>query len=83
MSHKAFRASFTLAAARYIAAGDAEGGGHLPLGQGDSAAQPVAQADDLRLPGGEALCYQTVQLPGAVPVVEIVQHGVIYSYYIQ
>lgn len=44
---KAFRASLTLVPARYIAAGNVEGGGDLPLGQGDSTAQSIAQADDL------------------------------------
>lgn len=81
--HKAFRASFTLVAARYIAAGDPERGGHLPLGQGDGTAQPIAQADDLRFPGGKALRHQPVQLPGAVPVVKIVQHGVVHAHHVQ
>lgn len=35
----ALRASFTLVAALYIAPGNAECGGDLPLGQGDGAAQ--------------------------------------------
>ena len=48
---KAFRASFILVAAGYIGAGNAEGGGHFPLGQRQGAAQTVPQADDLRLPG--------------------------------
>lgn len=73
----------TLVPAGYIAAGDAEGGGYLSLGQGNGAAQPVAKADDLRLPGSKALGHQSVQLPGAVPVVEIVQHGIIHSHDVQ
>ena len=44
---KAFRASLTLVPAGYIGPGDTEGGGDLPLGQGDSTAQSIAQADDL------------------------------------
>ena len=69
--------------AGYIAAGDPERGGHLPLGQGDGTAQPIAQADDLRFPGGKALRHQPVQLPGAVPVVKIVQHGVVHAHHVQ
>ena len=44
---KAFRAPLTLNAARYIAPGNAECGGDLPLGQGDGAAKTVPQTDDL------------------------------------
>ena len=55
---KAFRASFTLLAARYIAAADAKGRGHLPLGLGEVAAQAVAAADDLGLPLRQAGVHQ-------------------------
>ena len=82
MSHKAFRASLTLAPPRYIGPGDAEGRGDLPLGQGDGAAQPVPQADDLRLPGGQPVPHQLVQLQGAVPVVDVVQHGVVHAHHV-
>ena len=82
MSHKAFRASFTLAAARYIGPGDAEGGGDFPLGQGDGAPQPVPQADDLGLPGGQALVHQAAEPEGRVPVVEVLQHGVIHPHHV-
>lgn len=44
---KAFRASLTLVPAGYIAPGNAECGGDLPLGQGDGAAKTVPQTDDL------------------------------------
>ena len=44
---KAFRASLTLVPAGYIAPGNAECGGDLPLGQGDGAAKAVPQTDDL------------------------------------
>ena len=82
MSQKDFRASFTLAAVRYIGPGDAEGRGDLPLGQGDGAAQPVPQADDLRLPGGQPVPHQLVQPQGAVPVVDVVQHGVVHAHHV-
>ena len=77
---KAFRASFTLSAAGHIAPGDAEGGGDLPLGQGYGAAQAVAKPDDFRLPGGEALLDQLVKPQGVVPVVEVLQHGVVHPH---
>ena len=48
---KAFRASLTLVPAGYIAPGDAEGGGDLPLGEGNGPAQAIAQADNLRFSG--------------------------------
>ena len=82
MSHRAFRVSFTLAASLYIGPGDAEGRGDLPLGQGDGAAQPVPQADDLRLPGGQPVPHQLVQPQGAVPVVDVVQHGVVHAHHV-
>ena len=41
--------------AGHIGPGNPEGGGNFPLGQGDGAAQPVPQANDLRLPGGQTL----------------------------
>ncbi len=77
---KAFRASFTLSAAGYIAPGDAEGGGNLPLGQRYGAPQAVAEADNLRLPGGEALPDQLVKPQGVVPVMKVLQHGVVHAH---
>ena len=50
--------------AGYIGPGDAEGRGDLPLGQGDGAPQPVPQADDLGLPGGQALVHQAAEPEG-------------------
>ena len=80
LPRKAFRASFTLSAAGHIASGDTEGGGDFSLGEGDSSPQTVAQADDFRLPGGEALPDQLVEPQGVVPVVEVLQHGVVHAY---
>lgn len=82
MIFKVFRASLTLAAAGYIGPGNPEGGGNFPLGQGDGAAQPVPQANDLRLPGGQTLPDDLVEPERAVPVVDIVQHGVIHAHHI-
>lgn len=77
---KAFRASLTLVPARYIAAADAEGGGDLPLGQWDRAAEAVAQADDLSLPGGEHIPHKAAELPGALLLVEILQQGILRAH---
>lgn len=82
MSIKTLRASLTLAAAGHIGPGNPEGGGNFPLGQGDGAAQPVPQANDLRLPGGQTLPDDLVEPERAVPVVDIVQHGVIHAHHI-
>ena len=79
---KAFRASLTLVPARYIAPRDAEGGGHLLLRQRDGAAEAVPQADDLSLPSRERLRHQPAQAHGAVPVVDIVQHGVVHAHHV-
>ena len=68
--------------AGYIGPGDAEGGGDLPLGQGDGAPQPVPQADDLGLPGGQALVHQAAEPEGRVPVVEVLQHGVVHPHHV-
>ncbi len=80
LSFKAFRASFTLAAAGYIAPGDAEGGGDLPLGQRHGAPQAVAETDDLGFSCGQALLHQSVEPEGVVPVVEVLQHGVVHAH---
>ena len=65
--HQAFRASFTLAAAGYIAARNAEPFGDLALGQRRGCAKPVAQADDLALARGQ--CGGECALHGVVAVV--------------
>ena len=79
---KAFRASFTLMAAGYVRPADAKGGGHFPLGQGDRASQAVAQTDDLRFPGRQVGFDQLMEQQGAVPGVDVLQHGVIHAYHI-
>ena len=66
-----------------VAAGDAEGSGDFPLGQGDCPAQPVPQPNDLRFPGGQTVPHQLPEAEGAVPVVDVVQHGVIHPYHVQ
>lgn len=76
---KAFRASLTLAPAGDVAPADAEGGRDFPLRQRNRSAKAVPQTNDFRLPPGEALIHQLPQAQGAVPVVEILQHGVVYA----
>ena len=77
---KAFRASLTLGPAGDIAAADTEGCGDLPLGQWDRAAEAIAQADDLSLPGSEHLPHQAAELPGALLLVEILQQGILRAH---
>ena len=62
MSHKAFRASFTLAAAGDIAPADAQPAGHLPLGEGAGGPQAVPQGDDLPFPGVQKAVDVLIQL---------------------
>ena len=69
--------------ARYIASGDSKERGYFPLGQGKRSPKTIAQADDLRFPGAESLFDQPAQKKGAVPVMEILQHGVIHTDHIQ
>ena len=54
---KAFRASFTLVAARYVRPADAAELSGLLLGHGGRAVQAVAQADDLCLPFCQGSLY--------------------------
>ena len=68
--------------AGYIGAGNTERGSHFPLCQGNCAAQTVPQANDLPLPWGEDLPNQLPQAQGAVPVVDVLQHGVINAHHI-
>lgn len=63
---KAFRASFTLAVARYVAPGDPAALGDLPLGHGNAAVETVTQGDDLRLPLGQALSYRLTRPPAGL-----------------
>jgi len=62
-----------------VAPADAEGGRDFPLRQRNRSAKAVPQTNDFRLPPGEALIHQLPQAQGAVPVVEILQHGVVYA----
>lgn len=76
---KAFRASFTLVAAGYIAPGNAEGSGDLPLGQRHGASQAIAETDDFRFPLREALPNQLMEPEGVVPVMKVFQHSVVHA----
>ena len=78
MSQKAFRASFTLAAVRYIGPGDAAPGGGLPLGEGGLAVQAVAEGNDLPLPLVQAGLDAAAHPDAGVPGVQVLQEGVVH-----
>ena len=52
--HQTFRASFTLAASRYIGPADPTLGRNLPLGARRPLIQSIPQGDDQPLPRGQA-----------------------------
>ena len=79
---KAFRASFTLSAAGYVGPRDPIVRRQLPLGPGLTSAQPVALADDVRLPFRQALLHQLPHPDLALPGVQVVQHRVLHPDYI-
>ena len=62
-----------------IAAGNAEGGGNFSLGQRNSAAKSVAQANDFRLPLSQTFPHQPPQPQSAVAVIEVLQHGIVHT----
>lgn len=77
--HKAFRASFTLAASLYIGPADAAAGGDLPLCSGRAVIQAVAQGDDGPLPIGQAGGHAVPYLAAGVPGVQFLQHVVVHG----
>ena len=79
MSRKAFRASFTLAAAGYIGPGDAALGGDFPLGQGRAGVESVAQGDDHGLPLVQALGHAPAHLGAGVPGIQLLQHIIVHA----
>lgn len=79
MSHKAFRASFTIAPLRYIGPGDTAPGGDLPLGQGWLGVEPVAQGDHHGLPLVQALGHAPAHLGTGIPGIQLLQHVVIHA----
>ena len=79
---KAFRASFTLLAARYVAAADVVVGGDLLLGLGQPPVQPVAAADDVRLAGGQLFRHQTAEQLAVILALQLLQHGVLLAHHV-
>lgn len=77
---KAFRAPFTLSAAGHIAAGYAIVCGEFPLGAGRLAIQAIALTDDIGLTLRQTLIHQLTDTDMAVPGVQILQHGIFYTY---
>ena len=82
MSHKAFRASLTLAAAGYIGSGDAAQSGDFPLGQRLSAAQAVPQADDVGFPFRQAGIHTPAHPLAGVPEIQLLQHVVVHLHHV-
>lgn len=74
---KAFRASFTLSAAGYIAAGDTEGASDFTLGKGNGSAQTITEPNDFRFSGGKAVPDKLMQADCVITVAEVLQHGII------
>ena len=56
--------------------------GHLPLGQGLSAVQPVAQGQDFLLPGVQNLLHVLPQQPHVLPVAQPVEQIVLLPHHI-
>ena len=83
MSHKAFRASLTLAAAGYIGAADAIVCRQFPLGPGPAAIEAIPLLDDVHLPLGQALLDEFAQPGIGVLGIQRLHHGVLHPYHIQ
>lgn len=79
---KAFRASFTLMAAGYIAAADVVGRSYLPLGLGRVPFQAIAATDDIRLPLRQPFRHQTPQQRTVILVLQVLQQGIVPAYHI-
>ena len=79
LSYKAFRASLTLTAAGYIGAGNAALERDLPLGEGRSPPQPIAQVDDHSLPLIQALRHAAPDPHPGIPRIQFLQHIIIHT----
>lgn len=79
---KAFRASFTLLAARYIAAADTVQRCHLLLRLGQPPLQSVAPSDDVRLPLRQYLRHQPPDELTVFLVLQLLQHGVLLAHHV-
>ena len=79
LSHKAFRASFTLSASQYIGPADAAPGRHLPLGQRLALVEPIPQGDDHGLPGVQTLFDAPAHPYTGILGVQLLQHIVIHT----
>lgn len=75
---KAFRASFTLLAARYIAAADAIDGGDLALGLRRAALKAVAAADHICLTLRQALPHQPPHEQAVFLVLQVGEHRIVH-----
>lgn len=75
---KAFRASFTLLAARYIAAADVIDGGDLALGLRRAALKAVAAADHICLTLRQALPHQPPHEQAVFLVLQVGEHRIVH-----
>ena len=80
--HKAFRASFTLAAAGYIGPADPTLGRNLPLGARRPLIQSIPQGDDQPLPRGQAGLDTAADFSAGVPRVQLLQQVVVHGKYV-
>ena len=70
-------------AAGYIAAADAVEGGHLFLGVGRVAVEPVAAADDVGLPGVQAILHGAPHPQAVFFILQVGEKRVIGAHHIQ
>lgn len=79
MIFKAFRASLTLAPARYVAARDPKLFCDLALRAGHFPAEAIARGDDLFLPLRQAFVYEFSHAQAVVPILDIEVHRVLHA----
>lgn len=82
LSRKAFLASFTLAASRYIGAADAAQRRDFPLGARRAVIQSISQGNDRALSGCQAGIDTAADPYACVPGIQLLQHIIVYGDYI-
>ena len=80
--HQAFRALFTLAAARYIGAADAAQRRDFPLGARRAVIQSISQGNDSALSGCQAGIHTAADPYAGIPGIQLLQHIIVYGDYI-
>ena len=79
---KAFRASFTLAAAGYIGAADAAQRRDFPLGARRAVIHSISQGNDRALSGCQAGIDTAADPYAGIPGIQLLQHIIVYGDYI-